>query len=1243
MPDRIILPSGLDVTDSPDLNRLEGLVAGMKAKGIKTAGQAFFSGERTPLARPAYVEPRLASITPIRQPFLQKVATSSSDFLANIAKTTAKNVGGLLDVPLQAGKDLMFQATHNFMNETQFYSHANAKVSNEYLATKNRLTKDYETGVINKTQYDKQLSTLDATTGQQVKSTSEQYQTAKDRQYMWKDFQTGQYHAPTVGDLFNIADGAITLASLGTAGLSKAGFAQTAETGVTKLLGRDMFVTGLEKLGLKSTSASVASLAGKMDTIVGEAITKVPGLRDYTERQILKLGGDITAKKFVTNAIAETFMHAPLREMNIESAQKIVESVRQGNFLQTPEGSNWLNSGAGQALMMAGMALEGGPLGFLTKTFGKMGSAVKVSMFGSELASSAELFTKNITDPAVLEIIQRGGTKMEGTFLDHIFRMSSKVGDAAEGWVWLAKQTPEVKAALKSVQESLSSGRIAGASAVASMQGTVNKLLAAGKEVNVENVMNDMLQWQRAGEIGVQVTPSLIAKGIIQAGDKVVPIKFAQQDIDKLIKGIDTIAKDTQAAFKEAGGKSKTELLTIQKQAISEYLTQAEKDGVQWTQHADIMKHITDSIEKGKTIGHIKGGIESIDAAKYVKGITGKAKKELNDLGYVIGLPKLVTHPFISAAEASGAKLASTLVGEVKGGMAQTYGLSRKAPVGELTKLLGDDVAMVMGRSPAFGAIGKILESVGLSAQQATTEAYKMVSTNAVNAIDELGVGAKGVTVLNTLQEFAESTKTLSDVRQMTNAEIVKALSAKGIQISKESAGKIQNAIVKAHVDVPLSLIGLADKTVSAAQAIPGAGRLQSLYGRVQGALRYTYNPFFRMQEMVETNLLSSAATGGRSTHLSTFLGFGNRPSKEILQEIVGKMEKANMLEATRFGEGATNVALGRVTANIGNIQKRELASVVNDLAEKYKMTVDDLLATRGQDVIDLVRPIVQYPTKGILNTNFAKFMNLAAFPSRYNLKVTSLAVKAIANQTPTVQGAILRGLWNYDSWLKSDAGMAWQQDYANELRFMKWITPINSLEWTMKTLQGDRGSWMDIGQMGGLPFGVWSTILQDQGIIPRQSPYVDPKSGEIFSTKIPESVKGRLAMAITDMIGSAFTFPGRTVGLPSKQQNLRNFVNKLVGTDKNDFGIVYRDPSELSPQDQNLQKYWLERAKAAGVEIPKPTVKTPSVINGNLIVPDNYITPSKINASEKLALKRASAKTNKKKQPVDFNAIVSR
>jgi len=522
-------------------------------------------------------------------------------------------------------------------------------------------------------------------------------------------------------------------------------------------------------------------------------------------------------------------------------------------------------------------------------------------------------------------------------------------------------------------------------------------------------------------------------------------------------------------------------------------------------------------------------------------------------------------------------------------------------------------------------------------------EAYRMVMTNAAENIDNLGTGTKGITAIQKLQQYAENSKTIGDLRQMTTKEISTALG-----ISKETARNVQKAIVEAHLQVPVAVRGLADRAVDFAMKSNVAGKpLQGLYARTQGALRYTYNPFFRIQEAVETKLLGAAATDGRTAWMSTFGGLAPK-NRAHLNDVVEKMTAARMFDvgtggAATFGEGATNAAIGRITARIGNLQKRDLAAVVDTMAEKYGMTVDDLLATRGQDVIDLIRPIVQYPTKGVINSNFAKMANLVAFPTRYNAKVTSLAAQALARQSPMVQGAALRGIADFNSWLKGPDGLAWQQDYANEIRFMKWLTPINSIDSTMKLLGGNVNSWAEVGQLGGLPFGVWTQILNDQGIIDTQTPYVDPKTGNIFSTKVPESAKGRMAMAIMDMLGSAFTFPGRTVGLPGKQQTVRDLTNRIVGTSGNDFTTVTHSPSELTPDQQVAQKFWQERANASGKSLPVNKQTQPAIINNKLVVPTNYSIPKKFNAVELRNMKKATSTTSKKKQPVNFNAIINR
>lgn len=1224
--------------EDPRLNKLEGLVQAMKNDGVGTAGQAFLYGDRTISKPSTYVPVQQRDLLTMGENKVERAAKASLGFVGNLAKTTAKNVYGLFDTALvQPTKEVTFQATHNWQNETQYYREANTKASNEYLKTKNQIIKDFQSGAINKSDYEKQLNELDTTTGQEVIQTNERYQIAKDRQYKWKDWQTGEYKTPTIGDVFNIVDGAITLASLGTAGLSKAGFAQTANMGVTKILGRDMIVGGLEKIGFKGASADALVLAGKMDNIVSNFIQKVPGLREYSNRQIAKLGADLTAKKFVTNAIAETLLHAPLREMNMESAQTIVNSVRDGKFLETPEGQSWLSSGAGQALMMAGMTLEGGPIGFLTKTFGKIGSKAKIMTFGSDLSSK--------TLDEILKV--EGAQKFEGTFLDHIFKMADSEGNAINGWKWLAKNKQFVPA-LKSIQESIASGRIAGSAANAAFKSIEKDLLAAGKEINIESVMGHMLNWQKAGELAATATNKMVAKGILQKGQIAVVTRFSKEHINQLVNKIDAVAEETKTAFKEAGTKGgKTALFKAQQQAAEELIGQAVNKGEYWAQHDGLVEDIVNGIRDAKNVGEIKKAVKSINAAKYLRGVPPSTAKQLRELGYIISIPKTVTNPFITRLEAAGSKLNSLLVGEpTKSGFAEVLGLSKKAPIDDLNAVLGEDVARIGGRSPMMGAIGNRLEQMGVGVGNGNMEAYRMVMTNAAENIDKLNTGTKGVSAIRQLQQFAENSKTIGDLRQMTVKEIARALN-----LSDESARSVQKAIVQAHLEVPIAIRGLADRAVDVAMKLNIAGKpLQGLYARTQGALRYTYNPFFRVQEAVETKLLGAAATDGKTAWMSTFGGLAPK-NRAHLNEVVDKMTAARMFDvgtggAATFGEGATNAAIGRVTARIGNMQKRDLAAVVDTMAEKYGMTVDDLLATRGQDVIDVIRPIVQYPTKGIINSNFAKMANLVAFPTRYNAKVTMLAAQALTRQTPVVQGAVLRGLADFNSWLKSPDGLSWQQDYANEIRFMKWITPINSIDATMKLLSGNINSWADVGQLGGLPFGLWTQILNDQGIIDSQTPYVDPKTGNIFSTKVPETVKGRMAMAIMDMLGSAFTFPGRTVGLPGKQQTIRDLTNRIVGTDKGDFSTIYYDPSELSPEKRIAQKFWQERFKANGVPLPiKRTQQTPMLYNGNLVAAEPRAIPKTFTKSEINVLKVANKATTgkKKKQPVDFNAIINR
>jgi hypothetical protein len=491
-----------------------------------------------------------------------------------------------------------------------------------------------------------------------------------------------------------------------------------------------------------------------------------------------------------------------------------------------------------------------------------------------------------------------------------------------------------------------------------------------------------------------------------------------------------------------------------------------------------------------------------------------------------------------------------------------------------------------------------------------------MVRDNASEAIEKV-VGLNGRKVLNAMQQWAEtgtdsrladlvpanwsniSKRLTTDMRMMNNRQIKEALSNASIQITNEQATAIRKAVIQAHLSVPLQTMGLADRLVAGAyKNVP----FYKLYAKAQGAFRYTYNPFFNVQEQVETELLGQAITPGKQPYIagiSALLPGG----KAKLDSVVKQLETAGFfnnsaivsndinksLLATRFGEGAQDVYLGRVSAHITSGQKRSIAGAVSKIADRMGMTVEDALATNGAVIEDIIRPIVQYPTHGALNSNLAKALNIAVFPSRYNMKVASVAVKALAQATPAVQALTINKLWEMENWLKQPEGIAWQQQHNAAIQFFKWLTPVGNIQWVFDTLGAPFGhsntsSIGDLGVIGGLPFGVISQILQDQGIITLNTPYVNPKDGTIFSKKIPESMRAKVAMAFMDLLGSTFTYPGATIGLnqlglPSKSQLLKNAAGAVsLGTKSSEWSTQNFTPADLPAMDKLKQEIWSQQ-----------------------------------------------------------------
>lgn len=638
----------------------------------------------------------------------------------------------------------------------------------------------------------------------------------------------------------------------------------------------------------------------------------------------------------------------------------------------------------------------------------------------------------------------------------------------------------------------------------------------------------DMNNWAKADELAQKTLRSGLVKGISpEDAAKYVVVRWDQ-----------TARQGVINAYKEGGLQGLSDLM--------------QRPGVGWTNNRILASAVEDVANSARSQKEFEDGIKAITAARaQVTGMPKKVADELARLGFGVAEPVGGrTTPIVSLDETR--KLVS---GAIKGNT--------------------DIFDPATAPQPAVASIAGFFESAGLSPQASGKAGYRALSENVVASLDQLGMGttlglkntqggditAGGQAILSRLQSYIENKRgvfglgrnsAVTDIRQMTYGEIEDAL-----KVSKADAKNISKAVLDGYMNTPLELRGLGDKVVDTLYRV---NPLQKYYSRIQSALRYTYNPFFRTQERVETKLLSHAQA-------SNLVWNKSRGELEAASKV---LDDAGIFTSSLPGEAAQDQVLGRITANITAGQKRDLAGLALDIANARGIPLSTLAVEHADEVDDALRVVVQYPRKGVLASPLARTLNLAFFPMRYNAKVTLLAAETLAKQPPTIQKAVLHSLFNMKDWLKSDEGLKWQQNHADAIQVFNWITPINSIEYTMNLLGHKPNSIADFGVLGGLPLGVITQILDGQGILNLNRPYVNPKTGDVIPKYIPKTTQARAATALTDVLNSMFTYPGRTLGLPGKSATLRDAVKIFINTNGSDFEKKL-ETDRLTPLQKNM------------------------------------------------------------------------
>ena len=629
--------------------------------------------------------------------------------------------------------------------------------------------------------------------------------------------------------------------------------------------------------------------------------------------------------------------------------------------------------------------------------------------------------------------------------------------------------------------------------------------------------------------------------------------KFADMTYNDFIKAASSIVSDRtklQAVAKNAGLKIPegaavvaARLTPESKAAISKRLSQAD----------DPIKEFTKLKREGLIKGpNLPGQIE--DMVK--SGVTGEQlAKKVNSLkavpaALVDGAP-VVTKDGRFLAFAKGA-------GTVK----------KASEVGDIVK----------GQKAKLGAIGRTLEKMGLSTKQADPAEqraiFNKVKDNFVKTINaDEAIKTDGKTILSTLNKLTDTKPGVFDIRQLRSSEIASSLG-----VSKSEANTIMAAYNDAFKSLGYAERGLAGKITDFNMR---NNPIAAPYSRIQSVARYEKNPSFRLQENIETGI-GSKLLGGKAIN----------PMTDKYNKSVKILEDNGFFKREFAGPaGEGSAGLGAISAKLSPFQKKKFAADINFFAGGDNKMVDFISDPKNASLLQDIKSIAQYPDKGFTSSNMMKALNLAVFPLRYNLKVTSVAAKALGKQSGVRQMAILKGLSDFNRWQKTPDGVKWNSKNSEVLGVLRYFTPVGSVESVLNMLDPRNvKNVRDLGTIGGLPFGVVSQVLQGQGLINTDSPYLDPKTGEVVPNKLPQDLKARTNQALVDILGTMFTFPGRQVGLDSKRKISQTVVDNAT------FGLLKGGKTEsVTRTDLTAEQKYRQKVLQAGQGSTVP--KSPSVM----------------------------------------------
>lgn len=502
---------------------------------------------------------------------------------------------------------------------------------------------------------------------------------------------------------------------------------------------------------------------------------------------------------------------------------------------------------------------------------------------------------------------------------------------------------------------------------------------------------------------------------------------------------------------------------------------------------------------------------------------------------------------------------------KIDSGYSLTYGPHERAQMPTLKEAKAAGMPVV-GSDPhgVLGEFGKGLDKLGLGLRTTSpTETSNAIAQNLEARLVNKQIDVHGMTgkqVMSALYEETRKTAGVYDPRLLRATEGSIAPNRANVQralgVSASTAKAILKEVKGAFGDVPLGTRSAGEKMTD--KLIQHLSPM-STYLKAMGYGRFSANPLFWVKQGTKSEYIGLLEAGGKPVNLgqtlNSFLGTAPKEDTIGLLKGGGYTSKAASAggESDFFGNLAPELNSRVSSAQVGGYIQQSMGQAAEQFAKNNGTTVRDILDPKNESSLKpqfnhLMEMIVGYP-KGAnyLNSNLAKSLNVLVFPSRFETKVGVATAKYFLQQPKIVQLSIVNSMLRANAWANSPEGTAWTQKNADLVGIINYFSPTHTLSSIASFAKS--GSLGDLGNVGGMPVGVITTILNHQGVpMPDfiAGNDMNPATGQPYTNKIPQGSTARVQQGVTDLIGSMFSYPGASIGMPSKTSTIQNYVPGL-------------------------------------------------------------------------------------------------